>query len=103
MPNKHPFRHMRLTLRTCIAHVNLLLGLHGITWTDEEYALFIVMVEMYHAAEGRTYPQAIGELGAWLRFLRRLIQRLPVDAKVRSDIQKEFDKLSEQYPDLLGV
>lgn len=100
-PNvKHPFRHMRLTVKLIKAQVQLLLAVEGMDWTQRDFATFFVMNEMGHKTPNKTYPQAIGELGAWLRFYRRLLDKLPY-GEFKTNIEVEWGKVVMGYEDLL--
>lgn len=101
MSNKHPFRHMRLTMQLAQAQVALLLGVQGISWEKAEYAMFYVLQNMVKQYDNPTYKQYIVGLAAWLRFYKRLVAKLPAEA--RDKVQIEFDKLTADYQDLLEV
>lgn len=98
--NQHPFRHMRLTIKLVKAQIQLLLAVEGMEWTQRDFATFFIMSEMGHKTENPTYPQIIGMLGGWLRFYRRLIDKLAY-GEFRTNIELEWTKVSEGYEDLL--
>ena len=98
---KLPFREMRHTLNITRVQVGLLLAFEGAAWSQEEYALFFVMNEMVERTDNPTYTQYIGIVGAWLRFYKRLIERLPEGDPLRVNSEGEYEKLSTPYKELL--
>lgn len=97
--SKYKFRDMRNATAAAKAEVGLLLGLSGITWPHNDYALFITMERMT-LVDNPTYRQSTAQTGAWLRFLQRLIEQLP-DGDLRAKVQPQFEQLSEPYKELL--
>lgn len=102
--NQHPFRHMRLTLKLVRAQVQLLLAVEGMEWKTEDYAKFFVMSETTHKTHSSnpTYAQEIGMIGAWLRFYRKLLDRLPY-GEFKTNIEMEWSKVVMGYEELLEV
>lgn len=101
MTNRYPFRHMRLTLKLIMAQCALLLATEGVVaWTDQDYALFFSMSEMWHKLDNPTYPQQVGILGAFMRFYRTLIDKMP-EGDLRAQCEREWVKVTEGYGDLL--
>jgi hypothetical protein len=103
MPNRHPFRQMRETLRTTQAQVALLLATEGVVaWAQKDYALLFIMNNMVKQFENPTYTQYIGALGAYLRFEKRLIDQLP-EGELKTSSGAEWAKISAGYEELLEV
>lgn len=100
--NQHPIRHMCLTIKLIKAQMQLLLAFEVMEWTQRDFATFFVMSEMGHKTENPTYSQMIGALGSWLRFYRRLIDKLPF-GEFRTNIEAEWSKVCMGYEDLLEV
>ena len=97
--SKYKFRDMRKTITAAKAEIGLLLGLPGITWPHNDYALFITMERMT-LVDNPTYRQSTAQTGAWLRLLQRLIEQLP-DDDLKAKVQPQFEQLSEPYKELL--
>lgn len=102
MSSQHPFRHMRLTLRLVQAQVQLLLAVEGMDWSQNDYAFFFAASEMWRHEVNPTYTRMIGIVGGWLRFYRKLIDKLPF-GEFRTNIETEWEKVSEEYKGLLEV
>lgn len=101
MSKRHAFKDMRHTLEIVEAQATMLLAAPGLDWERNEYALSMVMANMTHQTKNPTYTQMLTFLAAWLRFFKRLIERLPEDSLLRAQCQMDFDKLSENYQELL--
>jgi hypothetical protein len=98
----HAFREMRLHLTLVRGFVQLLLGIDFLQWKQTDYALFLVMSEMWDKTINPTYPQMIGILVAWMRFYQRLIDRLP-DGELKDVSQAEWHKACDQYAPELAM
>lgn len=103
MSNGTPFRDMRRALTTTQAEIQLLLAAEEIPWSQEEYALFFALVEMTRNLDNPTRTQILTILGVWLRFYRRLIERLPDGDALHVAALAEFAKLSAPFQHLLEV
>lgn len=103
MSNEYiPHRNMRNTLVTTQAAVAMLLGLKEHGWTDQDYAMFQVMSQMWVQSrkQNPTYNQVRTFVGAWLRLLQGMINRLP-KGDLKANSQTEFAKMSKGYEELL--
>lgn len=101
MSKRLSFRAMRQTQAAAKAEAGLLLGLKGIDWPHLNYAMFMTLERMAKQTENPTYAQSYTLVGVWLKFLKRLIERLPADNELRSKCQVEFDKLGQDYAEVL--
>lgn len=97
MTNRIPFRQMRQTLRLTTAQVALLLGIEGLEWSQQDYALFFVMKEMWHKTDNPTFTQMYTHVVTWLRFYRRLYAQLPEGHELRVTAESEWAKLVIGY------
>ena len=95
-----PFRELRATLKLAQVQTALLLAVPGMAWTNNDYALMFVMDEMWRKEINPTHKRMVGIVGAYLRFYKRMIEKLP-DNEFKTNIKAEYDKLSEPYKDLL--
>jgi hypothetical protein len=94
---------MRPALQTAQMEVQMLLGLPNVDWSQSDYAVFLALGNMSKQVENPTRKQMLVQLGAWLRFYRRLLLALPEDHVVRVKVMPEFEKLAEPYQALLEV
>lgn len=98
---RHPFRLMRETLRIVQAQCALLLATKDVAdWEQRDYAMLYIMNSMIKQFNNPTYVQYIGALGAYLRFEKRLIDKL-VEGELKTTATVEWEKLGKDYPDLL--
>ena len=102
MPDPFTFRRMREALRITRAETQLLLAVPGIEWPPMEYTFFLALADMTKQVKNPTRKQMVVQLGAWLRFYKRLIEALPDDYPLKATGQTEFDKVSEPYKELLS-
>lgn len=100
MSDRKPFRQIRETTKLAQAAVNLLMGLPNVKWDDREYSLFYMMTTIQGGLQNPSYRRVLTLCGAWLRFLKKLIDRLAND-ELRSKWQDQFTKLSAGYEELL--
>lgn len=102
MPMSSPFtfRLMREALRLTQAEVQILLGVKTIEWPPMEYSFFLALADMSKQVKNPTRKQMLTQLGAWLRFYKRLIEALPDGSELKPAVQAEFDKVSEPYKGL---
>lgn len=103
MSNKIPFRQMRQALKTAQAAVALMLAVEGLDWSQQDYAMFFILNQMWEKTDNPTYPQMIAQVVAWLRFFKRLIDCLPVSHATRLEAESEFQKISAPYRELVEV
>ena len=96
-------RRMRERIFETRSACALLLGIKEINFPDNDYAMFSVMNDMWLASRksNPTRDQVKVFTGAWLRFLKRLIDEL-LDGKLKTTSLVEFDKLSKGYEGLLS-
>lgn len=100
MSNPIPFRNLRQTLMVINAECAMLLAVEGLEWSKMDYSMFLVMTEMWKKRDNPTYNQMLVFVGAWLRFLKRLIAQLPEgDLKANSEV--EFSKVSTGFEELV--
>lgn len=103
MPKPHvTHRDMRQTILECRAAIALLLGVKEMYWEDKEYALYSIMSQMWVQSrkDNPTHSQVKVFTGAWLRFLARLIEAMPVGI-MRKDLDFQFKNISYGYTELL--
>lgn len=95
-------RRMREKIFETRAACAMLLGVQEITWSNNDYALFQVMSNMWVQSrkENPTTDQVKVFTGAWLRFLNRLIGELP-EGDSKQTMTAEFKKLIEGYEEFL--
>lgn len=96
----HSFRALRATLKATRIECQLLLAVQGVIWTEREYGTFFVMNDIWHKTSNPTYKQMIAMVVGWLRFYRRLWERLP-EGEFRGNMEREWSKLSIGYESLL--
>lgn len=101
MPERLPFRRMRPTLALIRIEVQLLLSMELIEWEAQDYVKFLVMSDMTKAMKSPTHNQMLVLVGAWLKFYKSLLERLPEGHELRGKVQAEFEKASEGYKELL--
>lgn len=101
MSDRIPFRDMRQRLAATKAEAALLLGMESLTWAKDEYAMFMIIGEMSNKTPNPTYAQMQMLVGVWLRFYKRLIERLPDGHILREKCQVEFDKLAVGYEEVV--
>lgn len=94
----YTYRRMREKIFETRAACALLLGIKEITWPDNDYAMFTVMNDMWIASRksNPTTDQVKVFTGAWMRFLKRLIDELP-EGNLKTTSVDEFEKLSRGY------
>lgn len=93
---------MRHTMQLVQAQTFLLLGMQGVEWEQKEYALFYVMKQMIEQYSNPSYVQYAAGLGAWLRFQKRLVDRLP-EGEGKTTCEAEWGKLAADYSDLVEM
>lgn len=99
--SKLSFRNMRNTLIVAHAQVAMLLALPHVEWKEIDYAQFMVMEQMWRNRDNPTRNQVLVHVGAWLRFLKRLMDALP-DDDMKANCLVEFSKTSKGYEELLA-
>jgi len=97
-------RRMREKIFETRAAIALLLGVEGMQWANNDYALFEVMSNMWIQSRKHnpTTQQVKIFTGAWLRFLARLVSELP-EGDMKRDMQASFEKLARGYESMLGA
>lgn len=95
-----PFRELRATLKLAQTQTALLLAVPGMAWTQNDYILMFAMDEMWRGEVNPTYKRMVGIVGAYLRFYKRMIEKLP-EGDMRTNMQTEFEKLAVGMEDLI--
>lgn len=97
-------RRMREKIFETRAAIALILGIKELQWADREYALLQVMSDMWiQSRKGNpTINQVKVFTGAWLRFLKRLIEQMP-EGDMKRDMQSSFEHMARGYESLLGA
>lgn len=91
-------RRMREKIFETRTATALLLGIKEINWSDNDYAMFQVLNDMWIASRksNPTIDQVKVFTGAWLRFLNRLINELP-ESNLKLTSVTEFERMSRGY------
>lgn len=96
-----PLRQIYRNLRTVQVQVQFMLAVEGINWQLQDYATFFAMTEQSRVLERPDRKQLLTHIGAWLKFYKQLIDKLPEGLLIRDAALVEFDKVSEPYQGLL--
>ncbi len=101
----YPFRELRQVVTVLKAECQLLFGIEGLEWSQNDQVTFFVLGEMTAKTmkNGTSYTQMWVAVLAWYRYFKRLIETLPADSPIRISGLQELTKLELKYPEVVEV
>lgn len=99
-PRVYPFRLMRDHIKRMQAAVGLLFAVEGLGLQPIDFARFNVMMGMWRATKNPTYIQMLTAVGAWLRFYKSLIDRMP-EGDLKTHAVGEYETINGEYAEVM--
>jgi hypothetical protein len=102
MMTEIPFKHLRITLKATQLLCANLLGMEELTFTTEQYGMFIGMNKVTEKMQNPSRRRYIAMIITWLKYYWSLVQTLPVDNEIRKKSEAELMKVSAPFKQVLG-